>query len=192
MSESGQIDHLRSTLSDLMRWFEGEHLRAAVIGGVAAGLHGEPRLTEDVDAVTLDIGAEQLIASGQRYGFVPRVEDALEFSHRTRVLLMKHRSGVNLDLSLGALPFEFEVVERAQRVDVGGGVEITIASPEDLIIMKALARRVQDMADIAGIIDAQPELDVERIRRWVREFASVLDMPEVFEDLEAALKRRQR
>jgi len=46
-----QLDHLRATLADLMKWFEGEGLRAAVIGGVAAGVHGRPRLTEGVDAV---------------------------------------------------------------------------------------------------------------------------------------------
>ena len=43
-----QIDHLRDTLAGLMEWFLGEDLEAAVIGGVAAGLHGHPRLTEDV------------------------------------------------------------------------------------------------------------------------------------------------
>ncbi len=33
---------------------------------------------------------------------------------------MRHRSGVELDLSLGALPFEREAIERAERVDVEG------------------------------------------------------------------------
>jgi hypothetical protein len=57
--------------------------------------------------------------------------------------------------------------------------------------MKALARRPEDIADIAGIVDVQTDLDVERIRFWVREFSSVLEMPEIFDDLERILKRRR-
>ncbi len=52
MTES--IDHLRETIADLMRWIATERLEATVIGGVAAGLQGQPRLTEGVDAVVLD------------------------------------------------------------------------------------------------------------------------------------------
>jgi len=188
---TGGIDHLRDTIADVMQWIAAEQLEAAVIGGVAAGLHGKPRLTEDVDMVVLDADAEALIASGKRYGFEPRFDDALEFSHRTRVLLMRHRSGVDVDLSLGMLPFEREIIERAQTVDAVG-LHIDIATPEDLIIMKALARRPQDIADIAGIIEVQEHLDIERIRRWVREFSAILEMPEILDDLEALLRRRTR
>jgi predicted nucleotidyltransferase len=184
------IDHLRETLDDLMQWIETERLEATVIGGVAAGLQGQPRLTEDVDVVVFEADAESLIVSGARHRFEPRVADALGFSRRTRVLLMKHHSGVDVDLSLGALPFEREVIERAQRIDAGG-IQISIATPEDLIVMKALARRPQDIADIAGIIEVQPDLDVDRIRRWVREFSAILDMPEILDDLELLLRRRR-
>jgi len=174
-----------------MRWIEAERLDAAVIGGVAAGFQGQPRLTEDIDAVVFDADAATLIASGSRYGFEPRTEDALEFSRQTRVLLMRHRSGVDIDLSLGGLPFEKEVIERAVVVDAGG-LRIRVATPEDLIIMKALPRRPQDIADIAGIIEVQNQLDIERIRRWVREFSAILEMPEIFDDLEKLLRRRKR
>lgn len=183
-------DQLRATLADLMLWIAADRLQATVIGGIAAGLHGQPRLTEDVDAVIFDADAGALLASGKRHGFDARVADALDFSRRTRVLLMRHRSGVDLDLSLGALPFEKEVVERAQVIDAGG-LQISVATPEDLVIMKALARRPQDIADIVGIIEVQSDLDVDRIRRWVREFSAILEMPEILDDLELLLRRRK-
>ena len=190
MSDPKTIAQLRATIADLMRWFEGEDLRAAVIGGVAAGLHGRPRLTKDVDAVVFSDDAAALVASAGSYGFATRIDDALDFSRRTRVLLLRHHSGVDVDISLGALSFEAEIVDRAQVIDIGG-LAIRIATPEDLIIMKALARRPEDIADIGGIIDVQHQLDVDRIRFWVREFSSVLEMPEIFEDLERLLQRRK-
>jgi len=58
--------------------------------------------------------------------------------------------------------------------------------------MKAVAGRPRDMMDIENVISANPDLDVERIRRWVREFAAVLDMPEIHSNLEVLLKRRPR
>jgi hypothetical protein len=69
VTDTKAIDHLRTTIADLMRWFEGDGLRAAVIGGVAAGLQGRPRLTEDVDAVVISDDASALIESGKTYGF---------------------------------------------------------------------------------------------------------------------------
>ena len=74
------IDPLRDTIADLMRWIAAEQLEATVIGGVAAGLQGQPRLTEDVDAVVLNAEADALLASGKQHGFEPRVAAVLEFS----------------------------------------------------------------------------------------------------------------
>lgn len=118
--------------------------------------------------------------------------DALEFAQNNRMLLLRYEPGnVDIDVSLGVLPFEEEIIERSTWIDVGG-LKILVASAEDLAIMKAVAGRGRDVMDIENIIDANPDLDVERIRRWVREFASVLEMPEIHDDLEKLLTRRRR
>jgi len=190
MDES--LDRLRLPLSALMRWFGETGLRAAIIGGVAASLRGKPRLTKDIDAVVLDADPDALLRSSAPFGFVPRIDDAIEFAHNTRVVLLRYAPGnIDVDISLGALPFEEEVVERSTNIDVGG-LQIQVATAEDLIIMKAVAGRGRDFADIENILDANRDLDVERIRRWVRQFSSILEMPEVQEDLERLLKRRTR
>jgi hypothetical protein len=38
------------------------------------------------------------------------------------------------------------------------------------------------------VIACHPDLDKERIRYWVRQFAEALEMPELRDDLEARLK----
>jgi hypothetical protein len=50
--------------------------------------------------------------------------------------------------------------------------------PENLIIMKAVAHRPQDLADIEAILVANLKLNLRRVRHWVREFAAALEMPE--------------
>src|SRR4051794_4154428 len=184
------LDRLTAPLAALMEWFRDAGLRGAVIGGVAASLRGKPRLTNDVDALVLDTDAEALLRSGSEFGFEPRIADAAEFASRTRVLLLRYQpGGVDIDISLGALPFEEEVIERSTWIRAGN-VRILLTSAEDLVIMKAVAGRPRDMMDIENVIQANPDLDVDRIRRWVREFSAVLDMPEIHSNVEVLLKRR--
>lgn len=54
--------------------------------------------------------------------------------------------------------------------------------------MKAVAHRIQDLADIETVVRAYPKLDFRRIRKWVREFAEVLEMPEIYDDVNKLLK----
>ncbi|MGB7913572.1 MAG: hypothetical protein WCF59_15255, partial [Desulfobaccales bacterium] len=192
--EPGELAPLLTVLRHLTAWLQAEQVRGVVIGGVAASLWGRPRLTRDVDAlVLLEEGRwGDFLAAGAGHGFLPRRADALAFALETRVLLMRHgESGIDLDLVFGSLPFEKEAAIRAKWVDLGG-VAIPLSSPEDLIVMKAVAHRPRDLEDIAAILAAQPELNVRRVRRWLREFSGALAMPEILNDLEALLSQRRK
>jgi hypothetical protein len=54
--------------------------------------------------------------------------------------------------------------------------------------MKAIAHRPKDLIDIQSIIDAHPGLDIDRIQHWVKSFADVLEVPELWIDIEAMFK----
>lgn len=156
-------------------------------------LLSRPRVTRDIDSV-LFIDLDQLDTLHRQFlraGFVARRPDALAFAKRHRVLLLRHKpSAVDVDISLGALPFEEEMIARARMISLEQ-TDIPIPTPEDLIIMKAIAARPVDLVDITHLIDAHPKLDWRRIRRWVRDFAGVLERPELLEQLET-LRRKRR
>src|SRR5688500_11404827 len=108
-----ELVRLLRPLEAMMRWFDAAGVHAAIIGGVAASLLGKPRLTRDIDAVVLDAEPEALIASGAPYGFLPRISDAVDFARNTRMLLLRVTEGaIDIDLSFGALAFEYEVIDR--------------------------------------------------------------------------------
>jgi len=185
---------LVAALRDLVRWLRASRAKGAIIGGVAASLLGRPRFTRDVDALVLleDNAWAPFLSAGAAFGLVPRRPDALAFARRTRVLLLRHEpSGIDVDVSLGTLPFEEEAVARARSRRVIAGVSVPLVSPEDLIVMKAIAHRPRDIADIESLVDARPALDRTRIRRWVREFAAILHAPELVTDLERVLNARK-
>lgn len=194
MPEPADLMPLLAVFRDLVAWLKARKVPGVVIGGLAASLLGRPRLTRDVDALVLvDEGLwADFLTAGAGYGFNPRRDDALAFAQETRVLLVRHQeSGIDVDLVFGSLPFEQEAVNRAIWMELGG-VRAPLPLPEDLIIMKAVAHRPQDLTDIEAILAAHPQLNPRRVRRWVREFATALSMPEILNDLEVLLSQRKK
>jgi hypothetical protein len=47
-----------------------------------------------------------------------------------------------------------------------GGVRVPLPIPEDLIVMKAVAHRPQDLADIESILVAHPKLNLRGCGDW--------------------------
>jgi hypothetical protein len=74
------------------------------------------------------------------------------------------------------------VVERSKVYDAGV-VSVRLPTPEDLIVMKAIAHRPKDLIDIQTVIDAHPDLDIDRIKYWVKSFAEVLELPGLWTDI---------
>lgn len=191
MADPAAIAPLAQAIRDLVAWWSADRTPGSVIGGVAASLLGRARFTRDVDAVVLvdEERWDSFLASGEQFGFLPRLPDAVAFARQSRMLLVRHEpTSVDVDLSFGALPFEHEAVERATQQRVAG-VEFPVLTPEDLLIMKAVAHRPQDLGDIEGVLVANPQLDRQRVRQWVEQFATALDAPEILGDLEALLGR---
>jgi predicted nucleotidyltransferase len=122
----------------------------------------------------------KLIKAAAQEGMVGRVADAEAFARKNRVLLLLHESsGIKIDISLGILPFEAEMIERGQEVSVSN-IQLRLPTPEDLIIMKAVAHRPKDIGDIQAIVASHPNLDKERIRFWVEQFGNALDSPDLW------------
>lgn len=187
-------ESLLAALADLARWLDDTHVPAMIIGGVAASVLGRPRLTRDIDALAIlpeDVWP-QTLNDAARYGIVPRIDGALEFARRSRVLLLRHAaSSIDVDVVLGGLPFERRAVERSAEHSVGD-VLVRLPRVEDLLVMKAVAHRPKDNEDIRGLLAAHPNVDVAEVRRWVSEFATATGMPEMLHDLDKLLAQHRR
>lgn len=182
-----------AALSDLTQWLEAASIPAMIIGGIAASILGRPRATRDIDALAVAPEDQwvRLLGSSKIHGILPRIENALEFAHRTRVLLLRHtESGIDIDIILSGLPFEAEAVSRAT-VHSLGGVRVRLPQVEDLLIMKAIAHRPQDLRDIEGLLDVSPAANVESVRRWVQDFAAAAELPDLPEEFEKLLAQRK-
>ena len=163
--------------------------KGVIIGGVAASLLGTPRFTADLDAVLLldfeDL--PRLLEKASALGIEPRITDPIGFARKSWVILLRYvASGTDIDLILGILPFEVEMIERSTMLEIGT-LKLRLPTPEDLIIMKAVARRPKDLLDIQSIAASHPDIDRGRIRSWVEQFGEALDLPGLWKEIEKLL-----
>ncbi|HYJ88619.1 MAG TPA: nucleotidyl transferase AbiEii/AbiGii toxin family protein [Pyrinomonadaceae bacterium] len=191
MSSADLPTRIFGALATLSKWLDTEKIPHAIIGGIAVSLLTEPRATQDID-VTIwaeEVQIEDLLASATSVGLISRIDNPLELATQARILLLKHvETNVNIDLSLGALPFEKEMIDHSEVITFGS-IRLPVARPEDLIISKAVPMRPQDLADIDKLLSFYPDVNFTRIRKLVGEFQQLLDRPEYLLKLEELLER---
>lgn len=172
--------------SELQDFCQARGWRFCFIGGVALLRWGEPRETVDADLTLLTgFGNESQFIDPLLQQFAGRIPDAKPFALQNRVLLMQSASGVGLDVSLGALPFEELVVDRSSEFAYFEHLKLRTCSAEDLIVLKAFAGRAQDWVDVERVIVRQTgQMDWNYIQSQLRPLAELKEEPEILEQLE--------
>ncbi len=160
-------DELRRLLAAAAALEAATGVKVVVVGGIARGNWAQPRNTDDVDVIVDTTNLDPLIHAAGRVGLVAEPDEvaALAVADMTRLRLPEHRTGpIHLDVISSSHPYHQRVVARSSVVTMGG-TTFRVASAEDVIILKLLADRPQDRADIIAIIDAQRDaLDRDVLR----------------------------
>ena len=155
------------------------------IGAVALQRWGEPRFTKDVDlTVYTGFGNEEGFIDLLLRHFSPRMPDAAKFALTNRVVLLKSDTNVGIDVALGGLPFEAQLIDRASYFRFPVDINLLTCSAEDLIITKSFADRGQDWIDIDRVLVRQGEkLDWTYIYKHLKELLVLKESPEILERL---------
>lgn len=162
-----------------------------VIGGQAVLLHGDPRLTQDVDlTLARDPSAfGEVLGVCEAIGLRPLAEDVAAFTRRTYVLpAVDDVTGVRVDFIFSTTPYERQAIERAVRIEIGHAV-VPFAAAEDLLLHKVFAGRPRDLEDAAGVVRRKGDaLDWSYIENWAAQFATVPGRERILETV-ADLRR---
>jgi hypothetical protein len=159
--------------------------RYCFIGGIALQRWGQPRLTNDIDITILTgFGKESFYIDELLNFYKGRISDAREFALNNRVLLLVSKEGIPIDVALGGIVFEENVVSRASRYEFLPNLSLLTCSAEDLIVLKSFADRPRDWADVETvIIRQQGQLDWEYIFEQLEPLCQVKESPEIIEHL---------
>ena len=158
---------------------EATGISCMLTGSFASSYHGAPRATQDIDLV-IEPTAEQIRAF---VSHLPRDEfyvdeaaalEAVRYEGQFNVIDL--RTGWKVDLIIRkSRPFSREEFRRRAPAEVEG-VEVPVATPEDMLIAKMewgrlgqSARQIEDAAKMLRVRSGQ--LDWEYLEHWVRELA---------------------
>lgn len=174
---SGGVENLFQSVVALQDRLREAGILSAVIGGIAVGMWGEPRVTRDVDIkVLLERDAAPRLLEAISPDYVPLQADPLAALTRTGVLFVQDAQGTRLDLLLSDASFDVKAIERARDVTLQPGLVASVCSPEDLIIYKLVSTRQRDQDDAESVVRRQGEaLDDEYVVTWLRRFEQALD-----------------
>ena len=141
-----------------------------------------------VDAVVRGDAVEMraLLALLAHHGIVSRIEDPLRFAERN---LVRHTpSGVDLDISLAWSGFEKEALDARTEAKFGR-TQAPMATPEALVVFKAIAARPKDLDDIHALLALHPDIDVARVRAHVQQLAELAGDDEIEKGFETAVAK---
>lgn len=191
------LPRVLAAAGDVQRFCLQQRWQFCFIGGVAVQRWGEPRLTQDVDLTVLaGLGNEERFIDALLEAFTTRRSDAREFALRHRVLLVRTGSGVDVDVALGALPFEERSVQRSSSWVWTPDESLMTCSAEDLVVHKAFAGRDLDWGDVERVLTRQHgKLDLAQIREELQPLLDLKGEPEAMARLEqkiATVDRRLR
>jgi predicted nucleotidyltransferase len=171
-ASSAQVRH---TLRDVVAALDAARLPYVAIGGIASSLHGRARCTGDVDLFVKPDDARPVLRALAAAGF-----DTEELNPHW--LFKATRAGVLVDVLFkthGDIYLDDEMLARAE-TRTFHGVDVRIAPPEDMIVIKALAHDEETPRhwhDALAIVAARP-LDwaylVHRARKGPRRVLSLL------------------
>jgi len=188
MAEPPRIaEALQEALRQAVALLEAQGYRYAVIGGIANQRWGRARFTYNVAIKVLVPDTDYPAARAAiRSAFPQRARPQVPANP---LIVDAKVAGVSVDFLLTVPGYEENIVTRAVRGDLDG-LAVWICSPEDLVIQKAVAGRVQDWQDIEGIlIEQQGRLDLAYVEDWLQQFAAALEQPEILRQYQSIQER---
>lgn len=179
---------IKSLLSEAAGLAERGGMEYVIIGGIAVNVWGNPRTTSDVDIVVLldpDKYAAFLKLAG-RQGFAFNSKKAL-IQLKTMGMCRLMHGEYHIDFIMGYSDFEKTVFKRKKKIKIFG-INVWIASPEDVILYKLLSGRNIDLADILNIVETQAgKLDAKYLRARARQMQIDLARTDILKNLEKLL-----
>ena len=171
------METLFRSIQSLQQRLNEAGIPSVVIGGVAVGTWGNPRVTRDVDLKVLlgrqDADRLLTLLSPDYVSLLPDPHLALR---QQALLFVADRAGVRFDLLLAETPYDHEAIRRGREVEAAPGITIRLCSPEDLIIYKMISTRARDHEDAQSVVDRQGDaLDDRYVIHWLRQFELALD-----------------
>ena len=157
---------------DIMEALFRERIKYLIVGGLAVNLHGVPRVTQDIDLI-ISMDKENILKlnrSLKKLGYIPRLpvnpDDLADKNKLEEWIKNKNLKAFSFYHKINNFkvidilivhPLDFEESFQQKKIMQIESIEIFLASIDDLITMKKVIGRQQDISDI---------ILLEKIKKW--------------------------
>ena len=190
MTARSRAERTLKLASEVARALASESVPTAVIGSIAAAVHGYPRSTEDLDLATFAEAsvlarlARRLAEGGRRAEFVfPDADDPLGGVINVEELGADLVQVVNFynPLGRGSGTLAREAIDQAD-VEIGPGSGLRAVRLSHLIALKLYGGGPDNARDVRQLLARNPDADVAEIRAVCERHGLARDLDQLLAD----------
>ncbi len=163
-----------------------------VIGGIAAGVMGEPRVTGDIDFCIFikKKGIKDFLEKAKKEGFKFDQREVIKKVEETGTFKIWCED-FHIDFIIASTKFEEKAFKRRQKITFQK-IEAFFPSVEDLILSKIIPGRLQDIIDAEKIVIRNfDQLDIKYLQNWAQKLSDEAEDLRIWNELERMLKKNR-
>lgn len=179
-------DVLKKTISFLNK----TKFEYIIIGGIAAGALGEPRLTGDIDIdILLDKSRiKEFLDRAREAGFKVDKKKCLRTGEERGVFQISYGE-FHIDFIIASIELEKEAFKRKKAIKLYG-LKAFFPTPEDLILLKIISGRPQDLLDVEKVaIRHEGKLDTKYLKNWAQKLSDEAQDTRIWNEMQKVLSR---
>lgn len=180
---------LEDVYKKVVAFLNSEKYKYLIIGGIAAGTLGEPRITADVD-VDIMIDKEDIpdfLDKAKKAGFKVIKKKCIASAEQTGVFQI-YLEEFHVDFIIASIDLEVVAFERAKTIKLYG-IKAIFPTPEDLILMKIIPSRDKDLLDAKSvIIRHKGKLDLKYLKTWAMKLSDEAQDMRIWQTLSKLLE----
>ncbi|HKZ69854.1 MAG TPA: hypothetical protein VJ020_07230 [Anaerolineales bacterium] len=173
------MDQLYESVLQIQKQLQTAGIPSVIIGGIAIGVWGDPRVTRDADIkVLLNRKDAKRLWSLLKDNYQPLQRDPVVSLQTVGFAFFHDANEIRIDVLLADTTFDESAIRRARAVKLSPDAEseALVCSPEDLIVYKMISLRDIDRRDATMLIRRmKDQLDDAYVEKWLREFEQALD-----------------
>ena len=180
---------LEAVFRKAIKFLEKYKIPYFIIGGIAAGVLGEPRATGDVD-INIKV-KKNFIKDFLRYadktGFTFDESEVIQKVKETGTFKFWY-GGFHIDFIISSTKLEENALKRTQRIKLFG-ITANFPSPEDLFLSKIVSGRAIDIFDAENITKRyEGKLDKKYLLNWAMKLSDQAEDLRIYNEVKRLLK----
>lgn len=179
---------LEDVFKRLVSFLSKEKAEYIIIGGIAAGILGEPRLTGDIDVDILlnkdDIS--EFLDKAKKAGFKVTKQRCIKKAKEAGVFQINY-GDFHVDFIIASIGLEIQAFKRKRAIRLYG-FRTFFPTPEDFILLKIIPGRPQDLIDAEKVvIRNKRKLDKEYLKDWAKKLSDETQDMRIWNELQRLL-----